>query len=168
MSCLQTKLIQTTSNSGVPNAECTFPHFTPQLWGLLRSPLSTTSHLMGLILIPWRRILLNTLYTLLIFLIRVTCLVHLILFNLIIIIIGKGALFSHSLPYKILPDLIFWISQQYFFYGASSSSLSPTPILEGRSLYLRLPVTRWSSYTPRERVPFSSPSTTRRTTEKVS
>jgi hypothetical protein len=42
------------------------------------------------------------------------------------------------------------------------------PTWRTRSLYLCSLVTGWPSYTPRHRVPFSSPSTTRRATVEVS
>jgi hypothetical protein len=41
------------------------------------------------------------------------------------------------------------------------------PTWRSRSLYLCPPVTGWPSYAPRHRVPFSSPSTTRRATVGV-
>jgi hypothetical protein len=41
------------------------------------------------------------------------------------------------------------------------------PTWRTRSLYLCPPVTGWLSYTPRHRVPFSSPSTTRRAKVEV-
>jgi hypothetical protein len=60
-----------------------------------------------------------------------------------------------------------WISQQQFIYTVRPSALRPTflPLTRRvRSLYLCPPVTGWPSYTPRHRVSFSSPPTTRRAT----
>jgi hypothetical protein len=47
------------------------------------------------------------------------------------------------------------------------SQIRESPSLEGRSPYLYLPGTVWPGYTPGHRVPFSSPSTTRRATVEV-
>jgi hypothetical protein len=59
------------------------------------------------------------------------------------------------------------ISQQFFLHSKVVSLASKTQNWGTRSLYLCCPVTGWISYTPRNRVPFSSSSTTRRTMVEV-
>jgi hypothetical protein len=88
--------------------------------------------------------------------------------------LAKEPLFSHSLPKKILPDLSINLRQYGFhFFGFRNSNsvlqskvrqpcVQP-PTWRTTSLYLCPPVTGWLivSCTPRHRVPFPSPSTTR-------
>jgi hypothetical protein len=55
-----------------------------------------------------------------------------------------------------------------FFFFCWSSAVRPTPNLEDPiSMYLCPLVTGWPRHTPRHRVPFSSPYTTRRATVEV-
>jgi hypothetical protein len=49
------------------------------------------------------------------------------------------------------------------FYRARSSALLPTPNLEDHGPVFMSPPIQWPNFTPRHRVPFPSPSTTRRT-----
>jgi hypothetical protein len=69
-----------------------------------------------------------------------------------------------------------WSSLAQSFFGPSPAGLvtiiyslifETPPTWRARSLYLYPKVTRWSSYTPRHWVPFSSPPTTRRSTVEV-
>jgi hypothetical protein len=52
----------------------------------------------------------------------------------------------------------FGFRNNIFFYRPRSSALPPTPNLENRVSVFMPPETGWPSYTPRHRVPFSSPS----------
>jgi hypothetical protein len=71
----------------------------------------------------------------------------------------------------------FWkIASGLHFFGFRDNNFyteqGPKPCVQPptwrtRSLYLCRPVTGWSSYTPRHRVPFPSPSTSRRATVEV-
>jgi hypothetical protein len=54
-----------------------------------------------------------------------------------------------------------------FLHSKFFSLASNPPTWRNRSLYLCPPATGWPSYTPRHRVPFSSPFTTRRVTVEV-
>jgi hypothetical protein len=91
--------------------------------------------------------------------------------------LAKQPFLTHSLPYKILPDLSIDhpVSSSsdlatLHFYRARSSALHPTPpppTLKARSLYLCPPGTEWPSYSSRQRFFFSPLSTTRRVKVEV-
>jgi hypothetical protein len=66
---------------------------------------------------------------------------------------------SHSFPYKILPDLIrfslLWISQlQFYFTGQGRQPCVQPPNWRTRSPYVYPPVTGWPSYIPGTGLPF--------------
>jgi hypothetical protein len=95
------------------------------------------------------------------------------------VVIGKTAVFE---PQPLLKDSARFVHSWELDHPVSTSldfatvifldskvvSLASSPSTwRTRSLYLCPPVTGWPSYTPRHRIPFPSPSATRRTTVEV-
>jgi hypothetical protein len=82
----------------------------------------------------------------------------------------KQHLQSHVLPQDILADSIrfpLFIFRNNNFLSSKVVSLASNPQPGGPGPCICPPVTRWPSYAPRDRVPFSSPSTTLSATVEV-
>jgi hypothetical protein len=91
---------------------------------------------------------------------------HCLTSDIIIIIIGKTALFELQPSLEDSARSVHPVSTSLDFatviFLQSNVSLASNAQPGGPGLCLCPPVTGWPSYTPRHRVPFSSPSTTRR------
>jgi hypothetical protein len=90
-----------------------------------------------------------------------------IIITVIIICKTRAIAFLRRFCQIASPFHLFGFRSTIFFTEQGCQPCAQTPTWRTRSLYLCHPVTGWPSYTPRHRVPFSSPLTNLRATVEV-